>query len=702
MFTKETILSLMYRESYRPLGYKELLDVLGIKEVDEEIQFSKVLGQLEKEGEIVRTRKNKFGLPEMMNLVKGVLHLNPRGYGIVLPDKPGQPEVFVFGKNMNGAMHNDKVIVQVNKEAQYGQRPEGSIIRIIKRANQEIVGTLEKGKRFMQVIPDDPRMYYPIYVVGYKKAKARVGDKVVVSITSWPDGYKGPEGKIIEVLGKTGEPGLDLQVIIRKYGLRSEFSEKVIKEARQAAVPVSQEEISQRRDLRNIRMITIDGEDAKDLDDAVSIARTGRGYHLGVHIADVSHYVKENSQLDQEAFKRGTSVYLVDHVLPMLPKELSNGICSLNAGEDRLAISCLMNIDDKGKVVNYDLCKSVINVDKRMTYTAVNKILAEGGQEERNEYPEIVPDLELMAELSAILRKDRLERGALDFDFPESKVIVDKNGTPTEIRKVRPGVGEKIIEDFMIKANEVVAEHMYWREAPILYRVHEKPDEDGMTGLNRVLGVFGHRIRANQTEPKAFQKVLREIKGRPEEQLISLIMLRSMKHAKYYPVALGHFGLASRYYCHFTSPIRRYPDLIVHRVLSALLDGSLKGKRSVWENKMGLLGEHSTLQEMKAEEAERELVDIKKAQYMKEFLGEEFTAQICSVQSFGFFVELENTVQGLVHVSSLDDDYYEFNERNYTLVGTHSGRKFAIGDRVRVQLVRVETDAAKIDFELVE
>ncbi|MEQ8176230.1 MAG: ribonuclease R [Syntrophomonadaceae bacterium] len=702
MISKDGILNYMRQDSYKPLEYLELVGKLSIGQGDDEVRFKKCLGQLEKDGYIIRTRKNKYGLPEMMNLTRGVMRLSPRGYGLLLPEEPGRPEIFVYGKKLNGAMHNDKVMVRIRESEIDGQRPEGTVIRVISRANQQMVGTYRKGRSLAQVIPDDSRQIYPIYVRPTKKIKVNNGDKVLVTITAWPDGNNAAEGKILEVLGGRGQPGTDLQVLLKKHGLAADFTSPVLQEAEKVALPVNPEEISRRRDLRDLSMVTIDGEDAKDLDDAVSVNRIPAGYRLGVHIADVSHYVKEDSRLDKEAGKRGTSVYLVDTVLPMLPRELSNGICSLNAGVERLAVTCMMDIDKSGKVLDYEIFKSVIKVQERMTYKDVNRLLAGEEGELKQRYESLVPDFFLMKELADILRQERMSRGYLDFDFPEAKVIVDEKGFPVEIRKRESGAGENLIEDFMIKANEVVAEHLYMRQIPVLYRVHEKPEEESINKLNLVLGVFGHKIRSLKPEPLSLQKVLHEIKGRPEEQLISLLLLRSMKHARYAPQALGHFGLASRYYCHFTSPIRRYPDLIVHRVLSSLLEGGMNAKRRAsLEKKMTGYGEHSTLQEMKAEEAEREYVAIKKAQYMEQFVGEEFTGRIASVQSFGFFIELANTVEGLVHISSIADDYYEFNERNYTLIGRHSGRKFAIGDAVQVQLVRVDVDDAKVDFELV-
>lgn len=701
MLKRDDILAYMRQASYRPLGYVDLVEALQLDEEDQ-ARFNKILGQLEKEGEIVRTRRDKYGLPEMMNIFKGIIRVSQRGYGILLPDAAEAEEVFVYGKNLNGAMHGDRVMVRIHQRASADQRPEGEVIRVLDRANSEIVGTFEKGRHLSQVVPDDSRLINPIYVKLSKKIKVKNGDKVLVKISTWPTRDRLAEGQITEVFGRSGDPKLDVKVIIKKHGLREEFPGSVIAEAKNLARPVEEKELTSRRDLRAVRMVTIDGEDAKDLDDAVSIARTSNGYELGVHIADVSHYVREGSKLDKEAFERGTSVYLIDKVLPMLPRELSNDICSLNAGQDRLAVSCLMQIDKSGKVSGYDICKSVINVDRRMTYTAVNRILVEDDPEEKEKYRDLVEDFHLMQELADILRANRTTRGALDFDFPETKVKVDDTGFPVEIGRFERGPGEMLIEDFMIQANEVVAEYLFWQDIPILYRVHEKPDSEAMVKLNHVLGVFGQKIQGQKVEPHVFQKVLQDIKGTSAEQTIALMILRSMKHARYVPQPLGHFGLASKYYCHFTSPIRRYPDLIVHRVLSMVLDKGLSGqKRAGLEGKMIKYGEQSSLKEMKAEEAERDLIDIKKAEYMQQFVGDEFTARISSVQSFGFFVELENTIEGLVHISTIVDDYYEFNDRNYSLVGNHTGRKFAIGDEVRVQLIRVDIENAQIDFELI-
>ncbi len=701
MLTREDILNHMQQESYRPLSYQELANTFHIEDIDQ-VKFAKIIGRLQKDGEILKTRKDKYGLPEKMNTYRGMIKLSQRGYGIFTPEDADLGEVFIYGRNLNGAMHEDRVLVRINQRGGGDQRPEGEVIRAITRAHKELVGTFRKYRQAAQVIPDDSRQIYPIYVKVNDKSKVRNGDKVLVRISTWPDKDRYPDGEIVEVFGRKGQPGVDLQIVIKKHALRDRFPNSVLEEARRVAHRGAETDLAGRRDLRELRMVTIDGEDAKDLDDAVSIERKRGGYQLGVHIADVSHYVKEDSKLDKEACERGTSVYLIDKVLPMLPAELSNGICSLNAGEDRLAISCIMDIDGSGKVRKYEIVPSLIHIDQRMTYTTVNLILEQNDACAIAAYQPLIDDFRLMKELADILRSERMNRGALDFDFPEPKVIVNEQGFPLEIKVRESGAGEMLIEDFMIKANEVVAEHLIKKEAPALYRVHEKPQGDSLLRLNNVLGVFGQKLLENRINPKEFQRILNEIKGSPGEKTISLMLLRSMKHARYAPQPLGHFGLASQYYCHFTSPIRRYPDLVVHRALKLLLAGGIKGSRKVQlEKKMGYYSERSTIQEIKAEEAERDLVAIKKCQYMQQFIGEEFDATISSVLSFGFFVELPNTVEGLVHISSIHDDYYQFNDRNFTLTGNYSGKKYAIGDPVRVLLVKVDIDDVKIDFELV-
>ncbi|NLW45473.1 MAG: ribonuclease R [Syntrophomonadaceae bacterium] len=702
VLNRESILNYMKQDSYRPLTYQELLSAL---EVEDESEFAALLGRMEKDGDIVVTRKHKYGVPEMMNLVRGSLQVNAKGFAFLLPDDPSQPEVFIYERDLNGAMHRDRVMVRINRRQYHaGQKPEGEVIRAIKRANHEVVGTYRKRKNISQVIPDDPRLLYPINARRSTKIKVADGQKVVVRITSWPERDKLAEGKIIEVLGSKGDPRVDIRCVVKKYGLAEDFPKKVEKEAMAIPSSVQDHEIAGRRDLRDLKTVTIDGDDAKDLDDAVSITRLDDGYRLGVHIADVSHYVREGTAIDKEAYRRGTSVYLVDRVLPMLPVQLSNGICSLNAGEDRLAMSVIMDIDSEGNIIDYEICKAVIRVDERMTYNHVNRILKEQEPELMERYREYVDMFTTMHELAAILRRRRFERGALDFEFPETKVVVDEQGFPVAIEKRVQDVAESIIEEFMICANEVVARHCHEMQLPVLYRVHEKPDGEDLQNLLRILSLFNHRINDKEITPQVLQQVLNDVKGKPEQRIVSTMILRSLKHARYSPVPLGHYGLASPYYLHFTAPIRRYPDLLVHRVLTHLLEkGSLsKKKKAEWESLMPLAGEQCTLCEMQAEEAERESVDIKAAQYMKQFLGEVFQAVISSITAFGFFVELENTVEGLVHISTLVDDYYVFDEQQMILMGKHTRKVYRIGDEVEVVLVKVNVDEAKIDFELAE
>ncbi len=696
--TRDKIIEYMNQESYRPARYQELKDALG---VEDEAVFQAILAQMEQDGDIVVNRKQKYGIPEMMNLVRGILQVNPKKFAFLQPDNPELADIHIFGSDLNGAMHRDKVMVRINNRPQ-GQKPEGEVVRIISRANQTVVGTYRKSKNAAQVVPDDPRLYTPIITRAGSKIKVQDGQKVVVRITVWPERDNYPEGKITEVLGNPGDPGVDVMCIVKKYGLSEVFPGKVLQEAEATSMSVLPEEIKGRRDLRDLPMVTIDGEDAKDLDDAVSLVKLENGFRLGVHIADVSHYVREGTPLDGEAYQRGTSVYLVDRVLPMLPPRLSNGICSLNAGEDRLAMTAMIDMDQQGEILSYEIYKSVIHVGERMTYTAVNAILKDQEPGLMERYKQYVPMFVEMHELASILRKRRFDRGALDFDFPEIKVILDEQGIPVAIKKRRQDVAESLIEEFMIRANEVVATHCSKLDLPTLYRVHEKPDDTDLVNVVRMLTMFNVRTVMGTVTPEILNGILRDVKGKPEQRIISTLILRSMKHARYAPVALGHFGLASPYYLHFTSPIRRYPDLLVHRVLTEVLaKGSLSGqKKATWDKFMPVAGEQCTQREIQAEEAERDSVDMKAAQFMAQFVGDTFPAVISSVTSFGFFVELENGVEGLVHISSLLDDYYIFDENKLILTGRNTRKLFRIGDEVEVDLVKVNVDEAKIDFEL--
>ncbi len=704
---REELLEYMRVSTYKPLSAEDLVSKLNIENVSE---FLQLLRDLENEGEIILTRKKRYGITEKMGLFVGRIDGHPNGFGFLIPEKAPDfhkgGDVFISANDLNGAMHNDKVIVRLIPQAESRGKPEGEVIRILSRENEQFVGTLEKSKNFGFVIPDDKRLGQDIFIPNEHINGAKNGDKVVVKITRWPEPRRNPEGKIIEVLGNKNDPGIDILSIVRKLKLPEEFSEQVLKEAERVAKIDIGKELSTRVDLREYPMVTMDGADAKDLDDAVSLQILENGnYYLGVHIADVSYYVKEGSVLDKEAFERGTSVYLVDRVIPMLPPEISNNICSLNPNVDRLAISVFMEINKNGRVKNYEINPSIININYRMTYDKVNEIL-DGNKEAQDEYRDFVDTFFAMEDLAKILKENRIKRGSIDFEFPESKVLLDENGDPLEIIKLDRGMAERIIEEFMIITNETVAQHIYWQDIPFIYRVHEGPDEDDLDNLNEFLHAFGYHVKAvdEKINPKSYQEIVEKIKGRPEEKVINTVLLRSMKHAAYSDEAIGHFGLASQFYSHFTAPIRRYPDLVIHRIIR---DSIIKGHFTENEKKrlaklVHKAAEQSSIRERVAEEAERESVDLKKVEYMLRHLGDEFTGIISGVTNFGFFVELENTVEGLVHVSSLTNDYYYFDETHFTLTGKHTGETFKIGNKVRVLVAKVNVEERNIDFELIE
>ncbi len=709
MVTSEEILKFMQTSAYRPLTLEELIEHFGLEDSVERIrEFTAIIREMEQKGQIILTRKKRYGLPEHMNLIVGRIQRNPKGFAFLIPDNPLKRDVYLKSEDLNGAMHNDRVVVRLRKHLDPDKKQEGEVIRILERANTRVVGTFESSRYFGFVIPDDSRLGTDFFIGKDDFNGAQDGMKVVIEVTKWPEKRRSPEGRVIEVLGQKGDPGVDVVSIVRKYQLPEAFPREVLDYAEKIPFTIPQEEMARRRDLRDLPMVTIDGEDAKDLDDAVSLEVLPNGfYRLGVHIADVGHYVRENTPLDKEALARGTSVYLVDRVIPMLPPRLSNGVCSLNAGEDRLAMSCFMVINQEGEIIEHEICESVINVNERMTYTDVSKILVEKDQELRKRYHDFVETFEKMAELCLILRNKRLKRGAIDFDFPESKVRLDENGKPLEIYRLERTLADQIIEEFMICANETVAEHYYWLETPFLFRVHEKPDTEDIDELNNFLAIFGYYIKGtgNDVHPKAFQNIVEKVKDRPEERAVNTVMLRSMKHARYAGEALGHFGLASEYYSHFTSPIRRYPDLAIHRIIKEMLRNGEKLDENRIEhlrNKMKEYAEQSSLRERIAEDAERESVELKMVEYMKQFEGEVFAGVISSVTSFGLFVELENSVEGLVHVSTMTDDFYQFVEKNLSLLGEHTKKSYHLGQQVKVQVVRVNVEERQIDLELVE
>lgn len=706
MDLKEQILSFMREEAYKPLEAEDLASEMELKAKDLK-EFWTALEELEAEAAIIKTRYDKYGVPERMNLIVGRYEASRKGFGFVISEIPEETDVYIASDASMNAMHNDRVVARVHHRAVgMGKTREGEIIRVVKRANKHVVGVFENNRSYGFVIPDDPRIGQDIFIPRDEINGAKNGFKVVVEVTKWPEKKRSAEGKVVEVLGNQSDPGIQILSIIRSHNLPTEFPAEVVRQVQNIPDEVQETELAGRRDLRALPLVTIDSEDAKDLDDAVHVERLGNGkYLLGVHIADVSHYVKEGSSLDKEAQLRGTSVYLVDRVLPMLPHKLSNGICSLNAQVDRLALSAHMEIDERGRVTRYEIFPSIIHVKKRLSYNIVRKIIAEHDEQLRDKYKDMLPHLEDMERLCRILRERRMRRGAIDFDFPELKVKLDEQGRPVEVVKRIRSIAEAIIEEFMLVANETVAEHMHRLDVPFVFRVHEEPDPEKIVKLDNLLHNFGLSLnKASEIPPSALQKVLSRIQGRPEERIISTVMLRSLKQARYEAENLGHFGLAAEFYTHFTSPIRRYPDLIVHRMIrETLAKGGISAKRR--EKLAAALPEiafHSSQRERAAAEAERETVDLKKAEYMAQFIGEEFEGIISGVTSFGVFVELPNGIEGLVHVSSMDDDYYQFIEEQYSLLGERTKKVYRLGEPVKVVVTKVNVEEKSIDFRMAD
>ena len=698
---KEMVYGLICSDFYVPMKIKEMAIFLQVpKERRQELQ--EVLDALLQEGKIEVSQKGKYQKSRGVFLT-GVFTAHPKGFGFVSVDGM-EEDVFIPEDQVHGAMHQDTVQITV-KPGQSGKRREGAVNRIVKRGTDRIVGLYQESRNFGFVIPDNERYTRDIFVPKEDSGGAVNGHKVVVELVSYGTDRKSPEGKVVEILGHISDPGTDILSIVKGYDLPVEFPEKVMRQAERVPDRISDADMQGRTDLRDVQMVTIDGEDAKDLDDAVSLEMNGGQYILGVHIADVANYVQEGSALDREAFERGTSVYLVDRVIPMLPRRLSNGICSLNEGQDRLALSCIMTIDQKGKVLDHVIAETVIRVDRRMTYTSVKKILEEQDAEESARYEELVPMFQRMQELAGLLRERRRARGSIDFDFPETKVILDEKGEPVEILPYDRNTATKIIEDFMLIANETVAEDYFWQELPFVYRTHENPDPDRMKKLSTFINNFGYSIRFREDEvhPKELQKLLERLEGTPEETLISRLTLRSMKQAKYTTECTGHFGLAARYYCHFTSPIRRYPDLQIHRIIKDSLRGRMNQEKIEHYRKiLDEVAKQSSERERRADEAERETIRLKKAEYMSRHLWEEYEGVISGVTGWGLYVELPNTVEGLVHVASLQGDYFEYNENAYEMVGQRTGKTYRLGQTVRVQVVKADRTTRTVDFELAE
>lgn len=703
---REKMLTYFKESGTKPLSVKELEEIFEMEQVDDFKKLIRTLNELENSGELIRTRKNRFGLPEKMNLIRGKIEMNKKGFAFLIPEDENEQDIYIHSSDLLSAMNNDIVIVRLEKKGVRDNRPEGVVIRIIERAIHQVVGTFEDSREFGFVIPDDSRIPNDIFIHKNDMNGAVAGHKVIVQLTKYPEGRKSAEGEIIQILGHKNDPGIDIISIIYKHGIKMDFPSEVLEQAASTPDEISEADLTGRRDLRNETIVTIDGADAKDLDDAVRVERLENGnFLLGVYIADVTHYVTEKSPIDKEAYERGTSVYLVDRVIPMIPHRLSNGICSLNRGEDRLTIGCEMEINRNGEVVSHEIFQAVIRTTERMTYSDVNKILVEKEEELRVKFEVLVPCFEKMAELAQILRHKRMKRGAIDFDFKEAQVLVDDEGKAIDVVIRERSVGERLIEEFMLCANETVAEHFHWLDVPFIHRIHESPDEAKLEHFFEFLAGLGYVVKgtANDVHPLELQKVLERVKGKKEEMVISKLMLRSMKQAKYDPVSIGHFGLSTQFYTHFTSPIRRYPDLIVHRLIRTyLLQGNMTDKTlKKWKKQLPEIAKHTSEMERAAVDTEREVDDLKKAEYMLDKIDEEFTGIISSVTSFGLFVELENTVEGLVHVSYMIDDYYHYSDRHHALIGEMTGKVYRIGEEVKVKVINVNMDEHAVDFILV-
>ena len=703
MEIKETLISFMTEQAYKPMNIAELSKVFNIKKASLK-EFKGLLTDMEKDGQIVKTRTEHYGIPERMGIVIGKFQGHQRGFGFVIADVE-RPDIFIPADNVNGAMNGDKVLAKVLKEQNNGKKCEGEITRIVERSNKTIIGTYDDSKNFGFVVADDKRIAQDIFIPKAERNGAKTGQIVIAEITEWPEQRRNPEGRIIEILGDKGDQGIDILTIIKKHKLPEEFPQKVEAFADNISEEIPKDEYSRRTDLRELQMVTIDGEDAKDLDDAVSIEILPNGnYRLGVHIADVSNYVKEKNPLDIEALKRATSVYLIDRVIPMLPKKLSNGVCSLNPKVDRLALSCFMEIDKNGKSIDHEIVETIIKTNERMTYTDVTKILRDKDEETIKKYDYLYEDFKHMQDLCGILNKKRMGRGAIDFDFDECKIILNEFGKPVDVVPYERGIANRVIEEFMLIANETVAEHMFWLNVPFVYRIHEDPDEEKLIHFSEFAHNLGYPIKwGKEIHPRMLQEVIAKVKGKKEEMVLSTLLLRSMMKAKYSPECSGHFGLASKYYCHFTSPIRRYPDLIIHRIIKEVINEGLSDKRTERLRKeVEIASKQSSDMERVAMEAEREVDDLKKAEYMSERIGQEFDGIISSVTNFGLFVELPNTIEGLVHMSSLDDDYYVFDERHLTLVGERTKKMYKLGEEVKIIVSKVDLASHEVYFDIVK
>ena len=703
---KERILAYMESEGYVPIKRRDMRAMLSVPQEDRE-KFESLINELIAEGRVFETKKGKLASPKDLQMATGTFIGHARGFGFVTPDAGGE-DIFIPASETMGAMQKDRVLYKVLHKAEKGKKADGVIVRILERGQQRIVGTFEAGsKGYGFVVADDKKIAKDIFISRENTKGAVTGHKVVVEITDYGEDRRNPEGKVIEILGHINDPGVDILSVIRRYELAVEFPEEVYAEIEHLGTEVAEADKKGREDLRDLLTITIDGADAKDLDDAVSLKRLGNGnFELGVHIADVSHYVRENTALDKEAYVRGTSVYLVDRVIPMLPHKLSNGICSLNPHVDRLALSCLMEVNGRGEVVSHRILESIINSDYRMTYTAVREILEDGTPALLEQYAEILPMLEDMEELRQILGEKRRKRGSVNFDLPESKIILDENGKPIDIKPYEKSIATNMIEEFMLVCNETIAENSFWQEMPFMYRSHQEPDEDKLEKMEQFLRGFGYYLRKKDGEihPRELQKVLQKAEETDEERIITRMVLRSMMQARYTAENGGHFGLAAKYYCHFTSPIRRYPDLEIHRMIKKMLHGELDEKASAYyrrkikPEKMPDWAKHCSKQERVAEDAERDTDALKKVEFMEDKVGQIYEGIISGVTNWGIYVELPNTIEGMVALSQMDDDYYEFDEKKMLVFGKRTKKSYRLGDKVVVSVAKVDRMMGTIDF----
>ena len=708
-------------KEYQPMRAKELAVLLQIPAGKRE-ELHKILDMLLEEGKISINKRGRYEAVRNSTVKKeketgkkqvkterkkgqyytGTFISHPRGFGFLeIPEE--EEDIFIPEESVGTALHGDTVQIIVKKDGKDGKRCEGEVVKVLERGTREVVGTYQQCDGFGFVVTDNQRFLKDVFIPAGKSLTAEDGDKVLAEIKDHGNKRRSPEGKIIEILGKPGECGVDVLCVAKSYELPMEFPEKVAKQAERIKETLNEGDFYGREDLRDVVMVTIDGEDAKDLDDAVSLTKDEEFYHLGVHIADVSNYVQYNSALDKEALKRGTSVYLADRVIPMLPKKLSNGICSLNAGEDRLALSCLMDIDKKGRVVSHRIVESVIHVKERMSYTDVKKILLQEDEELAKCYEELLPMFFQMKELSELLRNRRKKRGAIDFDFPESKLVLDERGKVIDIYPYEQNIATRLIEDFMLAVNETVAEEYCMLGLPFVYRTHENPDMEKMETVLEMVHQAGIKVKKEKETitPKEVQKILKELEGMECEPFFARLILRSMKQAKYTVEDTGHFGLAAKYYCHFTSPIRRYPDLQIHRIIKETLRGKMtEAKIQHYRGILEEVARQSSAMERRAEEVERETIKMKKAEYMKQHIGEAFEGTVSGVTEWGFYVELDNTVEGLVHVNSLTDDYYSFDKDRYCLVGDMTGRTYTMGQRVKVWVENADENTKTVDFKI--